>query len=361
MGETHGGDIWKASAELGVNAEVILDFSASINPLGLSPKARAAARRAIGLAGAYPEPNCDGLNSLLASFHSVDPAEISCGNGSTEFIYLLPRVFKPERALIVEPAFSEYRNALKLSDCAVDSFVLKEDDGFSLDLGKFEKKARNYYGLAYLGNPSNPTGAALDADTVLKAARILEKRGTTLVVDEAFADFSEDCSVKKEAVKRKNIVVLRSMTKFFSMAGFRLGYIVSNRKTVKAFSKLIPPWSVNTVAAFTAAASLADAGYIARTHRWLVAERDFLCSALKGLKSFTVYPSSANYIMVRINGSGKSASQLRGALYEKGILVRDLSSFKGLGPGYLRFAVRKREENAALVSALKKVFSQQGR
>lgn len=357
MKDTHGGDIWKASAETGSEAESLLDFSASINPLGLSPRARSAVKRAIRLAGAYPEPAASTLNSALASFHSVHPDGISAGNGSTEFIYLLPQVFKPKSALIVEPAFSEYRKALGLHGCPVDSFILREDSGFSLDLDRFEKKTRKGYGLVYIGNPSNPTGAAFEKDAVLEAARILDKRGGTLVVDEAFADFSEGLSVKKEAVRRRNIVVLRSMTKFFSMAGLRLGFIVSNRGVVKRFSRRLPPWSVNTVASFAAAAALGDAAYIERTKRWFASEKEFLSDGLKGLKKFTVYPSEANYLMVRINGGGPSASRIQGALFKRGILVRDLSAFRGLGPGYLRFAVRKREENRALLDGLKRVLT----
>lgn len=355
MKDKHGGDIWKASADSGSKAESLLDFSASINPLGLSPRARSAVKRAIRLAGAYPEPAASTLNSALASFHSVAPDEIAAGNGSTEFIYLLPQVFRPGSALVVEPAFSEYREALKLFGAPVDSFILREDDGFSLDLARFEKKTRKGYGLVYIGNPSNPTGAAFEKETVLEAARVLDKRGGTLVVDEAFADFSEGCSVKKEAVKRKNIVVLRSMTKFFSMAGLRLGFIVSNRGVVKRFSRRLPPWSVNTAASFAAVAALKDAPYIERTKRWLASEKEFLANELKGLKKFTVYPSEANYLMVRLNG-GLGASRVRSALLKRGILVRDLSAFRGLGPGYLRFAVRKREENAALIDGLKRVL-----
>ena len=361
MKDVHGGDIWRASAEAGTKAESILDFSSSINPLGLSPRARSAVKRAIRLAGAYPEPVSTSLVSALASYHRVAPDEVLAGNGSTEFIYLLPQVFRPGTALVVEPAFSEYRNALKLAGCAVDSFILREDEGFSFDLRRFEKKARNGYGLVYIGNPSNPTGAALDKDAVLEAAQLLRKYGGTLVVDEAFADFSEWCSVKKEAAGSKNIVVLRSMTKFFSMAGLRLGFIVSNSGVVKRFSKRMAPWSVNTVASYAAAASLEDAPYIRRTLGWLASEREFLSDELKGLKKLTVYPSGANYLMVRINGAAPTASEVRAALFKRGILVRDLSAFRGLGPRYLRFAVKKREENAALIDGLGSVFGRSGR
>lgn len=360
MKDIHGGDIWKASAESGSEAGSLLDFSASINPLGLSSRARSAVKQAIGLAGAYPEPASSALNGALASFHSVAPLSLAAGNGSTEFIYLLPQVFKPRSALIVEPAFSEYRKALEVFGCPVDSFVLREKEGFSFDLKRFEKKARSGYGLVYIGNPSNPTGAVVEKEAVLEAAGVLERYGSTLVVDEAFADFSERCSVKREAVKRKNIVVLRSMTKFFSMAGLRLGFIVSNRGVVKRFSKRLPPWSVNTVASFAAEAALGDAPYIERTHRWLASEKEFLFNGLKGLKRFTVYPSEANYLMVRIKGTGLKAPEVRGALLKRGILVRDLSTFRGLGPEYLRFAVKNREENAALIDGLKRVFRRSG-
>ncbi|MBI5588733.1 MAG: threonine-phosphate decarboxylase [Deltaproteobacteria bacterium] len=360
MKDIHGGDIWRASAESGFELTSLMDFSASINPLGLSPKARAAIKEALRLAPPYPEPYAASLRAALASYHSVAPEELIAGNGSTEFIYLLPQVYRSERALIVEPAFSEYGKALRLSGCAVESFMLREDAGFSLDIKRFAGAVKKGYGLVYIGNPSNPTGSVVEKETVLEAAGILERYGSTLVVDEAFADFSETRSVKREAVKRKNIVVLRSMTKFFSMAGLRLGFIVANSSIVKRFAGRLPPWSVNTVASFAAAASLKDTRYIERTRRWLASERAFLFKALSAIKGLTVYPSEANFLMVRINCPGVAAPDVREALLKLGILVRDLSAFRGLGPEYMRFAVRKRDENVALTDGLGKFFGRSG-
>src|SRR5574340_1299259 len=119
MKDIHGGNIWKASREAGIPAEGIIDFSASVNPLGLSPRAAAAIKKALGFVSPYPDPASSSVVEALAAYHGISAAEILPGNGSTEFIHLLPALLKPASALIVEPAFSEYRKALRYKRCRV--------------------------------------------------------------------------------------------------------------------------------------------------------------------------------------------------------------------------------------------------
>ena len=184
MKDIHGGNIWGASKDLKKSPGEILDFSASINPLGLSPKAGRAVRRSLGLVPPYPDPDSTELKQALSAHYSVAVDEIIPANGSTQLIYLLPEVLRPARALIVEPAFSEYASALKLSGCAIDHLPLKERDGFALDLkrlaGKLEK---GIYGLVYIASPANPTGVATGKEALVQAASICLRAGATLVVD----------------------------------------------------------------------------------------------------------------------------------------------------------------------------------
>jgi threonine-phosphate decarboxylase len=173
------------------------------------------------------------------------------------------------------------------------------------------------------------------------------------VVDEAFADFTEGESIKDEVLKRKNLVVLRSMTKFFGMAGLRLGFIFAHPETIERFLRFMPPWSVNTPASMAGAAALKDTEYVQKTHAWLLRERAFLLEGLTSIAGLAPYPPAANFIMVRIAGAGLTAEGLKARLLKKGILIRELGSFRGLGPGYFRVGVRERADNEALLRALR--------
>lgn len=350
--DIHGGNIWEAAIEAAVLPEKIIDFSASINPLS-SVKVYAAIKSGLRHIPAYPDPKARALRAVLASYHGIDPAETYPGNGSTEFIHLLPRVFKPGRALIVEPAFSEYRAGLDKVGCKAAGLILRADAGFTLDLARLDSRLKDGFDIVYIANPANPTGVLTPKDVLLEAARICKKRRAQLIVDEAFMDFCEQASIKREAVRNKRVMVLRSMTKFWSMAGMRLGYIVGHRDVIKRVATEMPPWSVNTLASCAAAAGLTDAAFSVKTMRWLERERKFLFTGLGAISGLKPFASSVNFLLVKITDPAHTAPALRAALNEAGMLIRDLSAFRGLGKRYFRVAVKTRAENAALLAALR--------
>lgn len=357
MKEAHGGDIWAASQKTGLKPGDLVDFSASINPAGMSRKAIRAIKDALGpTVSAYPDPSMTELKKAVSTCHGLPSKNILPANGSTELIYLLPRVLKPSKALIVEPAFSEYRKALRLAGSKVSSHVLKEEYGFSPDIERLKarlaKGGMGGFDLLYIANPANPTGAPVDRDGLVELADVCSRLGTTMVVDEAFTDFAEELSVKKEVLKYKNLIVLRSMTKFFAMAGLRLGYLFAHEKTLERFKYQLPPWSVNTLASVAGAASIQDRPYMKRSLKAIETEKRFLEERLSALNGIKLYPSSANFFMLKITAPGETSPRLKERLLEKGILIRDLSDFNGLGTEYFRIAVRTRRENILLLNAL---------
>lgn len=357
MKDVHGGNIWEACAHAGLSLDEILDFSASINPLGMPQTAAIAVRRGLSLTGPYPDPDSKALVAAISEAHGVDGRCILAGNGSTEFIFLIPRLLRPKRALIAEPAFSEYRAALSLEGCRVDSITARRSAGFGLDMSRLDAMLKSGYDIFVLANPANPTGVVLEKEAVMEVARLCARYSTTLVVDEAFADFCEGVSIKAEAGRLGNTIVLRSMTKFFSMAGLRLGFIVSNPRLIKSLAKEKPPWSVNTLASFAGVAALKDTLYAEKTRRWLSKERPALFEGMRALSGITPYPSAANYIMARIDGPRFDALSLRDALFRKKILIRELAAFRGLGRSYFRVAVRSAEDNRLLIEAMKEAFA----
>jgi threonine-phosphate decarboxylase len=184
------------------------------------------------------------------------------------------------------------------------------------------------------------------------------RKGCLVVIDEAFADFT-GVSVIPEAVKAGNVIVLRSMTKFYAMAGLRLGYAVGAKKLMERLQSFIPAWSVNTLASSAGVAALKDSAFRKRTFEWFTTERRSLFRGLASIKGLAPFESSANYIMVKLE-AGVDARELRRALFEKnGMLIRELSAFPGLGPEFFRVAVLGRDANKKLIAALR-VFLRQG-
>ena len=351
MNKTHGGNIWKVSKEAGLSHQDIIDFSASINPLGMSPKAVSALKDSHKIIPSYPEPSANDTIDGLSRFHNIPKENILAGNGSTEFIYLIPQVFKPKKALIIEPCFSEYRNSLEIYGCKIESFIAGKETDFLPDIDELCKRLKNNYNIVYLGNPANPSGALFKRDDILKIACECQKYSTVLVVDEAFIDFVEDESFKNNAVTMDNLIVLRSMTKFFAMAGLRFGYLISSKKIVEKVKTFQPPWSVNTLAQIAAIESLKDKNHIESTKKWFTSEPKFLFEGLKSINGLKPYPSKANYFVVGITQEGITSKMICDTLLKDSILIRDCSSF-GLGDKFFRAAVKNRRENILLLEKL---------
>ncbi|MBI5892076.1 MAG: threonine-phosphate decarboxylase [Deltaproteobacteria bacterium] len=362
MNKTHGGNIWQIAKENTLKPEDIIDFSSSINPLGMSPKAIAALKEIHKIIPSYPEPSAFDARQELSRFHNIPIENILAGNGSTEFIYLIPQIFKPKKTLIIEPAFSEYRNSLEICGCKVETYPLWTDfksvPAKMPDIEKIYLMLKNNYDLVYLGNPANPTGALLKKGAILKIADECKKYSALLMVDEAFIDFAEEESIKKEAVERDNLIVIRSMTKFFAMAGLRFGYLISSQKIVKNIASFQPPWSVNTIASMAAIASLKDTNYIEDTKKWFTSESEFLFEELNSIHGLKAYPSRANYFLAEIMIEGITSKMLYEMLLKNSIIIRDCSSF-GLGESFFRTAVKGRKENTILLEGLKKILASQ--
>ena len=350
----HGGNVFSIARSLGVRPEEILDFSASINPLGISPAVRGALLSSIDRLTHYPDSDAAELKEALAAFHGLDESAVCVSNGSTELIYLLPRLLGGKRALVVAPAFSEYAKALAREGWAVAYLDLAPRDGFDLPLDLLEERLGEGFDALFLCNPGNPTGRLIPPATVEKVCDICRSHGVFLVLDEAFMDFCEEGSAKRLVVAGGG-VVLRSMTKFFAIPGLRLGYALGPAAVVAALAALREPWSVNDQAQTAGLAALSDRDCRERTVRFIAGERAFLATSLAALPGLRSYPSAANYLLVEIE-EGPSATELRDMLLGRRILIRDCSTFHGLSDRFFRVAVRGRDENERLAEQLADVL-----
>ena len=348
----HGGNVFAVARALGIEPESLIDFSASINPLGMAPGVREALAGCIDRLLHYPDKHAADLKQSLAAYHGVATGELAVANGSTELIHLLPRIAGGKRGLIVAPAFAEYAQALERSGWQIDYLALKSADCFALCLRSLQQKLAEGYDLLFICNPGNPTGTLIPKSDIEGVIRLCEQSGTFLVLDEAFIDFCEEQSAKDLIRACRRGVLLRSMTKFFAIPGLRLGYAIGAPETIDAISAMQDPWSVNTAAQVAGIASLSDSDYGLRTRKYVTDERERLAAELAGLSFLQVFPSRANYLLAEIL-NGMSAGELRSRLMEKGLLIRDCSNFQGLDCRFFRVAVKLRAENDLLLSALR--------
>ncbi|MDO3377535.1 threonine-phosphate decarboxylase CobD [Geoalkalibacter halelectricus] len=350
----HGGNILQTARELGVAPETILDFSASINPLGVPETVMAAVHACLAHIQHYPEIAGASLTHQLATHHGLPATQFVPGNGSTELIYLLPRVLRPRRALLLAPCFGEYARSLTQSGCAVDPYPLRAEEDFLFDPLRLLHQIRPDTDLVVLANPGNPAGTRMPAEALLELADGLREQALVLV-DEAFMDFCPEHSLLPHLLAHANLLVLRSLTKFYAIAGLRAGYLAGPAPIVARLAEAREPWTLSTPGLAAARACLDAEAYRRRTLELIPQWRDQLRRGLQELR-FRVFPGQANYLLAHCPPQGPQAPQLAAALREQGLLIRDCSNFVGLDARYLRVAVRLPEENRRLLQALRKLL-----
>ena len=343
MERNHGGDWAGYAREYGARP---LDFSASVSPLGMPEGVRRAVTGALADCCAYPDPRCTALRQALGQHHGLPPEEILCGNGASDLIYRLAHALPPGRALVTAPAFSEYEAALLGAGWQVTRLPLDPAEFSRLPpIPPAE--------LLILCNPNNPTGCTFPREELLALLARRRREGTLLVMDECFVDFLEDPAAHSllPELGDGGLLILRAFTKFYGMAGLRLGYCLSgDRELLERMELAGPPWPVAHAAQAGGIAALAEEDYARRLRELIRVQRPVLIRGLEEL-GFRVIPGEANFLLFRGNPGLETA--LRG----KGILIRDCGSMPGLSPGWYRIAVRGAEENQRLLKAVKEVLA----
>jgi cobyric acid synthase CobQ/L-threonine-O-3-phosphate decarboxylase len=349
MTERHGGNLRKLSERAGKGCGDILDFSANINPLGPPEGFRTVIGRQIGNLVHYPDPDCADITTAFAARYHVRAEEIVIGNGSTELLYLLPALLEKRRAVIPVPSYVDYERAARLSGLAVKPFPLREEDGFALDIASLDAELTGD-DILFVGRPNNPTGNMPSAADIRRLAR--RHPETYFVCDEAFADFTPQRESLLSPERSSNLVILKSLTKFYAMPGLRLGGVVASPDVIQRLKKRMPPWSANTLAQAAGAAALRDTAYGEETLRFATARRRELQTALGALPHLKVYPGEANFLLLRSENPTIDAPELARRLLAEGIAIRVCDNFVGLDHRFFRVAVRSEKENERLLDAL---------
>jgi cobyric acid synthase CobQ/L-threonine-O-3-phosphate decarboxylase len=354
---THGGNIHSLHKRCGQPDQPILDFSANINPLGPPPWLRQCLWDSVEQILHYPEPEAAPVLDAAASAYGVARENIVAGNGSTELLYLLPRVLDFERALIPVPSYVDYDSVCRLNCLEAERLFLVPEEDFRPDLSLVQDHL-HLPSLVFLGRPNNPTGLTFSARELRDLARANPR--SFFVVDEAFADFVPGLD-RLYRDTPANVLVLLSLTKFYALPGLRSGLAIGSREVVADLARHLPPWSVNALAQAVSARALRDREYAEKTRERVPRLRSELAEGLGALPGLRVFPGEANYLLCRLEGSNLDAFALQKELLAANIAVRTCADYPGLDRAYFRVAVRPEPENDELLSALGQVLTARSR
>ncbi|MHC1758816.1 MAG: threonine-phosphate decarboxylase CobD [Negativicutes bacterium] len=358
----HGGNVYEAVRNRGGNFADFLDYSANINPMGLSPQVRAALVKGLDSVMAYPDPDAVALKQTISDTYRVPVEWIETGNGAVEIIYLLCRLLSPHRVMLPSPTFSEYAAAAQAADTACTTIPLDKDCGFIPSIPALSQRLQAN-DLLFFCNPNNPTGAVL---TRRQLEPLIEKAaavGAHIVFDESFTDFrltSEAESCRTLIARYPSVIVLHSLTKFLAVPGLRLGFLLARPETVKRMKRLRDPWNVNVLAQIAGVAGLADTEYRRETVTLIDQEKEKMRLGLQAIPGMRVFPPAVNFVLADLGESGWDAEKLQEALMEHRILIRNCANFDGLSNQYMRVAVKGADANQRFIRILNKIFNGAG-
>ncbi len=349
----HGGNRDATARKTGLKKEELIDFSANINPLPLPGSVYDAVQKAMAELPHYPDMEYHALKELIGRCYDIDAERILLGNGSTELLYRFPSCMKEGKTCIVVPSYGDYTEAFARRD-EVFFHHLKEKENFMLLLADLEQSI-NGCGRVVMGCPNNPTGKAFSQRELLSFVKAHPQ--TDFLIDEAFADFlpeEERGIFLKE--HPENLVLLRSLTKFFGIPGARLGFAVASERIVKKMHALQEPWSINCFAEALATVLLPDKDFASETRKLVDTERKKMEKALSLFPSLRVYPSDVNFLLCKMRSGKLNAEELQKKLLPFGIMIRNCANFRGLDGSFFRLAVRGEKENILLSERLREVL-----
>jgi len=333
---------------------VLAELGSNENPLGPSPRALAAIEAALAEVFRYPDPKGLALKTALARHHGIDITQVTLGNGSHELLMLIAQCFADASTSVV---FSEFgfavfpiataaagARAIRVPALARDHATMP----LGHDLDAMTRAIQPDTRIVYLANPNNPTGTWFD-DAALERFVARVPPTTLVVVDEAYAEFVTALgltSALQFLPRHPNLVITRTFSKAYALAGLRVGYAISAPEVASVFERLRESFNVNSLALAAAEAALGDQTHIAKGRDWNRAEREWLSDQLRA-RGLRVLPSQTNFVLVDF---ARDAAPVERALFERGVIARPMGGY-GL-PEFLRISAGARAENERLLATL---------
>lgn len=355
-----GKPIAEAQRELGLKE--IYKLASNENPLGPSPKALSAIQMSLATLHLYPDPTQHELLMFLAKKWGLSPEQIAFGNGSDELIDILVRIYCEPGDGILQSRGSFAAYSVSANAARVEVYETPLKNQFQIDLEGLKKYFLENYEkkkikLIFLPNPNNPTGTIVNRDELTGFFKTLGNRDDVLlVVDEAYNEFvrSPDyVSTQTEFYpKYSNVIVLRTFSKAYGLAGLRVGAMIAPTEVVSVFNKVRKPFNVNTLAQVAVMAAYDDTEYIEKSRQLVWRSLDYFYQNLKQL-NLAFVPSQGNFVLF---DTGRDASKVHQALLRKGIIMRPVGGY-GF-PRHLRLSVGLEKENHKAIAALAEVLKE---
>lgn len=329
--------------------EKLIDFSVNVNPFGAPAVIQQKWQSWFQEIEDYPDPFGNSLKSLISKKEGVEKKSILLGNGGAEMIQLLANFFRKKRVLLIQPTFSEYEKMCRAYDCDISYFTLKEPK-WELVLDKLLPLLKQTDAI-FLCHPNNPTGITYSKDFLVEITKACEANNCYLVIDEAFYDFmSQPITLAPYIKDFEHLIIIRSLTKMYAIAGLRLGYMLASSKVIEEVNRFQAHWSVNALALLAGEEVLLAKSYVTKTRDYFSKERERIFQLLRK-SGYLLSNSNVNYYLLR-DPLLENPLPLFKYLLKKGFVPRHTENYPGLNGRWLRFAIRKEEENNQLLEAL---------
>ena len=342
----HGGNIYQVARQLGCSPSDICDMSANVNPLGPIPELVAHLEANLSAIAVLPEVDAGGIVEAFAGHNGIDPGMVMAGNGTTQLIYLIPRALAARNALVVGPAYSDYRDACTMARVDCKHFLCREADDFVPDMQAVGKAAR-WADLVFLCNPNNPTGALIPRTAIEELCR--HHPDTVFIIDESYLPFAPDPqAVSVIQSNQPNLVVLNSMSKVFRIPGLRIGFVKASASLINKLKAFALPWSVNGLAQAAVHWLMAHPDlvepFLAATRDFTEKEKRRIEESIQQKSDVRCFPTAASFILMRLPGGLKASVVWRRMAADR-ILIRDCSNFEGLSDEFIRLSLKTPRAN----------------
>lgn len=329
----------------------VYKMASNENPLGPSPLAVSAVKEALSGLNLYPDGACFYLKKALSSNYKINIENIVIGNGSDELIVLALRAFinKGDEVIIANPTFLVYKLAAVLTEAKVISVDLKK---FQYDLTAMKAKISARTKMIFIANPDNPTGSYVNNKQVTEFLKGLPKH-VIVFFDEAYYEYAQTVKDYPDTLKligQGNIIVSRTFSKIYGLAGLRVGWAAANKEIIGYLNQVREPFNVNSLGQVGAIAALDDKTHIRKSRKLVDNGRKFFAEQFKTMNLFFV-PSAANFILVKV---GSNSEEVYKKLLSKGIIIREMSGW-GL-KDFIRITIGNSKENKLFITELKKIL-----
>jgi threonine-phosphate decarboxylase len=358
----HGGNIHEIAARLGCSPLEIIDMSSNVNPLGPPPGLIEHLQEELSVIEALPQADARAINELFAQRHGILPEKTLAGNGTTQFIYAIPRVLDSRRTLIFGPAYSDYADACKMCDVPFDFAMAQDSNGFHHDMVQVEKRF-NQYDTVFICNPNNPTGVLISGEILKNLCH--KYPHIFFVIDESYLPFVPGC--ESESLIRedmKNLLVLNSMSKIFRIPGLRIGFVVANQAVIQKFYHFYLPWSVNSLAQ-AATAYLMNRReqsdlFVRQSRQYLEEQRKAFMRIMDTSDKIRFFNSTTSFILAKLTGSMNSGKACD-LMARQRILIRNCYNFTGLSDQFIRISLKTADVNQAAAEKLLEIINTEGK